>query len=792
MLMKKLLFLLLFFSNFAFSQKSDAYVFAKVVLEGKSLKELSSLGVETDHGEHVPGKYLANYFSKTELEKIKAAGFQVKVEIEDWISFFKNQNVAVRIADCPEFPSKEFEHDVPSNFQLGSLAGYFTYEEMLAHLDNMIEKYPDLISSRYEIGNFRTHDNHPIYWFRISDQPNQDENEPEVLYTALHHAREPGSLSQMIYFMWYLLENYATDPQVKFILDNTELYFVPCVNPDGYLYNQLTEPEGGGLWRKNRRPNSDGSYGVDLNRNYGYEWGFDDAGSSPNRESETYRGPEPFSEPETQALKFFCEERNLQVALNYHTFGNLLVYPWGYSDKPTDDSTAFRTFAAGMTRYNSFLPGTGTETVGYTTNGDSDDWMYGENVSKEQFFSMTPEIGTGGFWPNASTIIPFARSVVWQNLVAALIVHHFGWVDDLSDRKIKNLSGSISYQITRSGLKDGVFTVGLEAISPQIISVGSQRDYFTMAPFEQKTDFINFSLAPTTQPGTELKFALWINNGTLTWRDTLTKIYTGQRPVVLSDSGNNMDNWNTSANGWNIDNQLFLSAPSSIGDSPGFDYFNDAEVAMILKEPLDLSEAKSAKLNFWATWEIEARYDYVQVNAITDGNVYTPLCGRYTKTGTRQQDEGQPVFDGNQPVWVEEEMDLDDFTGASEVFLEFKIVSDEFVNGRGFNFDNLELEIELSTGTQIIPFDKNNFTRIVLKPNPASETVAFSIEKITNGLNPERLLIFNAYGGLVEQLNMKNSGGVQLDVQKWNPGLYFYQMVFEQNYTRSGRFSIQR
>jgi len=117
-----------------------------------------------------------------------------------------------------------------------------------------------------------------LQYVRISDHPDTDEPEPEVLYTALHHAREPNGASQLLFFMWYLLENYATDTEVSYIVDNAELYFIPCVNPDGYVYNETTDPQGGGYWRKNRRDNGDGTFGVDLNRNYGYFWGNDDSG----------------------------------------------------------------------------------------------------------------------------------------------------------------------------------------------------------------------------------------------------------------------------------------------------------------------------------------------------------------------------------------------------------------------------------------------------------------------------------------------------------------------------------
>ena len=141
----------------------------------------------------------------------------------------------------------------------------------------------------------------------MSNNPSVDQPaKPQMLVTSLHHAREPGSLSAVIYYLSYLLENYSTDTHIKTIIDNTELYFVPCVNPDGYIYNITTYPGGGGMWRKNRRVNAGGSFGVDLNRNYGYNWGFDNVGSSPNGVSDTYRGASAFSEPETQAVRNFC------------------------------------------------------------------------------------------------------------------------------------------------------------------------------------------------------------------------------------------------------------------------------------------------------------------------------------------------------------------------------------------------------------------------------------------------------------------------------------------------------
>jgi murein tripeptide amidase MpaA len=152
--------------------------------------------------------------------------------------------------------------------------------------------------------NYQTHNGRDLYWVRISNDPTVDQDKPEVLYTGMHHAREPIGMQLLIYYMYYLLENYDTDPEVQYIVNNFELYFVPILNMDGYAYNIQNQPNGGGEWRKNRRQNDDGSYGVDINRNYDYMWGYDNDGSSPYPWDDTYRGPSAFSEPEIMNARF--------------------------------------------------------------------------------------------------------------------------------------------------------------------------------------------------------------------------------------------------------------------------------------------------------------------------------------------------------------------------------------------------------------------------------------------------------------------------------------------------------
>src|SRR5262245_25584780 len=184
--------------------------------------------------------------------------------------------------------------DVQPPFGSGSMGGYHTLAEVEAILDSFHTQFPALTTAKWSLG--KSVENRDVWAIKISDHPGTDENEPEVRIDSLHHAREPVSMEMTLFFMDWLLTNYGTDPLATYLVDEREIYLVPIVNPDGYEYNRQTNPQGGGLWRKNRRNNGGGSFGVDLNRNYSYQWGGN--GSSGDSNSETYRGPSPFSEPE--------------------------------------------------------------------------------------------------------------------------------------------------------------------------------------------------------------------------------------------------------------------------------------------------------------------------------------------------------------------------------------------------------------------------------------------------------------------------------------------------------------
>ncbi|MBI3195021.1 MAG: zinc carboxypeptidase, partial [Ignavibacteriae bacterium] len=320
-------------------------------------------------------------------------------------------------------------------FGYGSMGGYYTDDEVKQQLDTMKLLFPNIITARESIGT--SNEGRALWAVKISDSPNQTEaNEPEVLYTALHHAREPEGMMTVLYYMWWLLENYGANTTATYLVNQRQLWFIPVVNPDGYVYNQTTNPDGGGFWRKNRRNNGGGTFGVDPNRNYGplYMWNSSNEGSSTFTASDTYRGTAPFSEPENLAIKHFMESHTIKTALNYHTFGKLLIFPFGYTSKESGDSLIFREMAFDMTSMNRYRTGTDLQTVRYSTRGNSDDYMYGDN-SKPITYTMTPEVGTS-FWPSSSLILPFAQENLTSNIHLAYIagIYPLLWQTHFNDQ----------------------------------------------------------------------------------------------------------------------------------------------------------------------------------------------------------------------------------------------------------------------------------------------------------------------------------------------------------------------
>ncbi|HQF41457.1 MAG TPA: M14 family zinc carboxypeptidase [Ignavibacteriaceae bacterium] len=712
----------------------------------QDITELQNIGLQFDHPHLTKDNSIKVFLSDEDFQKLQMTNFRYRILIDDWFEYYSKLPSLTESEKASIIRESKEKYGV-EGFGFGSMGGFYTLAEVYAQLDSMRQKYPNLISSKVSIGN--TVENRPTYMVKISDNPDIDEDEPEVLYTALIHAREPQSMMQMIYFMYYLLENYNTDPSVQYLVDNREMFFIPVLNPDGYEYNRSTNPSGGGMWRKNRK-NNGGSYGIDLNRNFGpyAYWNAPNGGSSTVPSSDTYRGTAPFSEPETANLRDFLATRYFKNALNYHTYSNLLIYPYGALEMETPDSATFREFARDMTAYNGYEYGTDQQTVGYSTRGNSDDYFYdGDTVLNHgKIFAMTPEVGSTGFWPSQSEIFPLAIENLMPNIYYAYVAgdfvlpinphfsqQYFNPGDNVSliIPKLRNKGLSNASNITLSLSSDNP----LITINTNTINVGNVPARTTV----NNNQNFSFTIGETIAADVQVKMMLTISSsGTVMFVDTLSFI-TGVPILAFADSTNDpLILWDVTSSPasspkWEATTLSYHSAPTSFTDSKNGNYTNNATVTMTLKNAIDLSSNNYPKLSFWTRFDMESGWDYGQVKVSTNnGSTFTPLSGNYTKPGSGSfQPSGQPVYSGLQSTWVNEIMDLSNYN-TSQVKLRFELKSDVSVTRDGWYVDDIGVVVY-----GIIPVELNSFTalmqnnNILLNWSTSSETnnVGFDIER---------------------------------------------------------------
>ncbi|MEI7499170.1 MAG: M14 family zinc carboxypeptidase [Bacteroidota bacterium] len=684
--MKKLLILVMIIFTTVFGFANDEkYSKVKIYTDGTGLKKLAALGLAVDEGIYRKDQYFISDFSKKELDIIRSNGFNVDILADDVVAEYLKKNEEFVNKPMAGDPKLSLEYPVPDEFQLGSMGGFCTLEQFVGHLDNMFAHYPDLITPKTSIG--LSIENRPIYMVKLSGASSQKGPKPQVLYTGMHHAREPIGMMHLLFYIYYLLENYSTNPEIKYLVDNTEMFFIPIMNPDGYKYNQTSNPSGGGMWRKNRHNNGDGSYGVDLNRNYGYMWGGE--GSSGYPADEIYRGTTPFSEAENQAVKNFCESNNIRIALNYHCVSSLLLFPWGYTDTelPTDYAL-FRDQAELMTADNHYAFGPGATTI-YVTSGGSDDWMYGEQTTKKKILSYTPEVGGNGFWPAMNEIIPLCQENMLQSLLAAKFVSNWGSLKDRTPAIISQTTGYLKFSLSQLGLDSNrSFSISITPLGNEFTTIGDPVIVGGIIPGETVIDSIPYILNQSIQSGATLSYILKLNDGFMVREDTVTKIF-GPQNFIFNDLCSNLDNWTST--GWGVTTSTFHSAPACITDSPNGNYKDNTNKSITLANTVDLTATTCAELNFWAKWDIEEGYDYVQVKISTDGgSTWTALAGNYTHPATSWQVQGEPVYTGTQSSWVMENIDLTPYSGNT-IKLGFTLVSDDKVTGDGFYFDDVSV-----------------------------------------------------------------------------------------------------
>jgi hypothetical protein len=584
-------------------------------------------------------------------------------------------NVVVEVADLPSYYRSRMSRD--------DFGEFHNFSEMVAALDELHALYPGITTAKMSIGT--TYEGRDIWAVKISDNPGVDESstEPEVFFDGMHHAREPMAMECILHYMEWLCENYGADPEATYLVDNREIWFVPIVNPDGYVYNESLG--WGTMWRKNRRVNSGSSCrGVDNNRNYDWEWGT--SGISFDPCNDVYCGTTAFTELENQAYRDFTMAHDFVLNVSLHSVAGAVLVPWSNtSTLVPDDDALFREIANEMAQYNGYEVGTAYETINYTCSGTTCDWFYGALGC----LSLCIEVGGSDFWPDESELAGLRAENLWPLQYVTRVAGSY-----LALRDTYTLAGGNGDQNPDPGE-----TLDLEVtIDNQGVAVGATNVSITLSsddPYVQLNDassalgtiaardFVNnsadpfsFTIDPSTPDGHGLVLRVEISADDFQGEEEIVWMV-GSPTLLFSD---NMEggtgNWVESDGLWGLTSTSFHSMSSSYTDSPSGDYGNNRNTWIELASPIDFSSALAAELKFWHRIDTEANWDYCYVEASSDGGA------TWLQVGER--------YHGNWP-WAQITLPLDDFVGTANFKLRFRFNSDSYITEDGWYVDDVEI-----------------------------------------------------------------------------------------------------
>ncbi|MBD3285340.1 hypothetical protein GF359_02855 [candidate division WOR-3 bacterium] len=567
----------------------------------------------------------------------------------------------------------------------GPFGNYYTLAEAYSILDSLHEQYPDLITERMVLPNDDydglTIQGNYVYAVKISDNVESDEDEPEVLFTGLHHAREPICVNICVEGARMFCQEYGTDPLITHLVDNREIWIIPILNPDGYLINEAAFPAGGGMHRKNGNPAGQPNPGVDLNRNYPYKWGLDDQGSSPIPQMDNYRGTAPGSEPETQSIMNLCKEHDFVTAVNYHSHANYFMYPWGYTSAPCEDIEVFRDWGEAATRGNFYAVMAGVEL--YPTNGGSDDWMYGERTEKGKIYAVTIEVGDE-FWEDASVPRHLEENLplLVESAKAAGVyaeIRRLWWSDENEDGNISpGEKVNLVLDIKNTSVRDatGEVEVKLEGSDSRIDILTPSASIPSIGPRQmwKGETGVEVLVSPSALPDSAVELTMTINSAGFSFvHQVILPVGDENATEDLNFDSQTAPGWQT--DGWNFTTEQSHSGKYSMTDSPYGPYPASSD-ATLTSPKIDLGDALIAELSFWHRFSTEETWDWaalqIKTKAYEDWNTIKHWCG--------SQDE-----------WTEETFNLNSYCGSESLQIRFLLESNGENQFDGWYVDDIRL-----------------------------------------------------------------------------------------------------
>ncbi len=638
----------------------EAYIQARIEFDSMDEMEEFMSRSHFDVMKAKPGRGVTIVTDAAELEQIRSLGYDVTVELED------------------------MEAHYASRIRGENFGDFHTYSECVDYLDALHAMYPDITTEKASIG--LTEEGRDLWVMKISDNPGVDESEPEVLLDGLHHAREPIGPEAIMHFMSWLCENYGTDPEATFLVNEREIWIFLIVNPDGYCYNEQTDPNGGGMWRKNRKDNPGSScYGVDPNRNYLKEWGT--SGISFDPCDDVFCGPEAESELEIQAYTAFTRAHEFVTNISFHSVVGTVLIPWGYDvDVQTPDDALFREVAAEMTQYNGYSYGQCGDILWYSCSGTTCDWLYDEL----DVFSVCVEVSGSGFWPQESEIPSLRAENLWpQQYIARIAGTYLGMTQYVVDDgpmgngqpeagETIDLIVTIQNQGLSGSASDVVITLSTDDPYVQLHSAGS-----TLGTIGAREDADNagspFSLTvdPATPDGHGMAMTVEITAQGFVAVEEITWMVGTPQVLFADDMEGGTGNWVENDGYWGLSSLRSHSPTHSYTDSPTGDYGNYRNTWIELAQSVDLSNAASAQVRFWQRVLTEEDYDFCYVEASSDAGATWGQVG--------------PRYHGDNGSWEEVTLPIDAFTGTPGFKIRFRFTSDTYVEEDGWYIDDVAI-----------------------------------------------------------------------------------------------------
>lgn len=739
------LILVFFFTALPFSHAQEKYSTVKIYAPADRTERARLIGLlQVDHFQQAENGAIVVEIGSRELDRLKNTSYKYDIIVDDVVKNLDiaNQRYYKAIANggnqdqqrlAFEETGKAVDNIIitPSAFVVQpTFGGYYSFAQMETAMNNLVAAYP-LLASKTSLG--LTHEGRDIWCIKISDDVATDEsNEPEVLFMGLQHAREAIGGSSMIFLMQYLCQTYATDTRVRDLVNNREIFIVPCFNPDGWEYNRTSGGAGSG-WRKNRRDNPGSSFGVDLNRNWGIDWsncaapivGDPSSCGTNDPSDDTYYGPSAFSEPETQAIRNFTYTHHLTAMIDQHSYGPYYSLPFGRPSLPSNtmssgDDKFYTYVSSAMGNYNGMRAGNSPQALGYEVAGGVKDWMLKGNIgtgTKGKVYGLTGEGGAGGgtggtfgsFWAPASEIIDLCKGMTYQNIQLLYAAGSYVNLQDDGDINLIVKTGTLPFHMTRVGLENRAVTISIVPME-NISSVGSPVTVNSLVNYyDTYSGGISYTLPAALSNGQRIKFAWKIETGGYTYYDTVTKFYSAVQLLYDDMEGSFSANWtSTAVNGnsgvteenWSFTSSDKFAGNKSLTESASGNYYSRTTRTVTYNNTFDLNDATAAYLTFWVKHRAENFRDKLRIQVSTNGTNWTSIAGSTTvqEPGTTDGStiNGVPSLTGIKPDWTRELFDLKDYVGAPVLYLRFQFTSNasaafDFSEDDGFYIDNLKV-----------------------------------------------------------------------------------------------------